>query len=105
MFSEYWLTLHKRLIGLTPQQPFDICYAREHSVFWQATEDRLLNIAAFFRRLKSFRLMNAPGGQAYITGDPAIMTRGKELFAENCAACHSSKQPPADVDPRSSEGK
>jgi hypothetical protein len=49
--------------------------------------------------------MNAPGGQAYITGDPAIMTRGKELFAENCAACHSSKQPPADVDPRSSEGK
>ena len=105
MFSEYWLTLHKRLIGLTPQRPFDICYAREHSVFWQATEERVLHIAAFFRKLKSFRLAAAPGGQAYITSDATMMTRGKELFAENCAACHSSKQPPADVDPRSGEGK
>ena len=33
------------------------------------------------------------------------MTRGKEVFAESCAACHSSKQPPANVDPRSGEGK
>lgn len=105
MFSEYWLTLHDRLIGLRPQQPFEICYAREHSVFWRATEDRVLNIAAFFRKLKSFRLADAPGGQAYITQDEAMMTRGNEVFAENCAACHSSKQPPADVDPRSGEGK
>src|SRR5262249_49239167 len=105
MFSEYWLTRHNRLIGLTPQQPFDICYAREHSVFWRATEERLSNSAAFFRRLKSFHLVDAPGGQAYITPDQTIMNRGKEVFAESCAACHSSKQPPANVDPRSGEGK
>jgi hypothetical protein len=49
MFSEYWLTRHNRLIGLTPQQPFEIPYARQHSVFWRATEERLANIAAFFR--------------------------------------------------------
>ena len=39
MFSEYWLTRHNRLIGLTPQKPFEIAYAREHSVFWRATEE------------------------------------------------------------------
>ncbi len=105
MFSEYWLTLHDPLIGLKPQQPFQIPYAREHSVFWRATEERVGNIAAFFRRLKPFHLADAPGSQAYITTDSAVMTRGKEVFAENCAACHSSKQPPPHIDPRSGEGK
>jgi hypothetical protein len=105
MFSEYWLTRHNRLVGLAPQKPFEIPYAREHSVFWRATEERLDNIAAFFRKLKSFRLADAPGGQAYITADAAVMTRGKEVFAESCAACHSSKQPPANIDPRSGDGK
>src|SRR5216117_3600282 len=33
------------------------------------------------------------------------MARGKEVFAESCAACHSSKQPPPNIDPRSGEGK
>ena len=105
MFSEYWLTLHRRLIGLTPQRPFEIPYAREHSVFWRATEERLANIAAFFRRLKPFHLADAPDAQTYITADLAVMTRGKEVFAESCAACHSSKQPPPSIDPRSGEGK
>jgi hypothetical protein len=50
MFSEYWLTRHNRLIGLVPQKPFEIPYAREHSVFWRATEERLANVAAFFRK-------------------------------------------------------
>jgi hypothetical protein len=105
MFSEYWLTRHNRLIGLRPQKPFEIPYAREHSVFWRATEERLGNIAAFFRRLKPFHLADAHDGQGYITTDSAVMTRGKEVFAESCAACHSSKQPPPNIDPRSGEGK
>jgi cytochrome c5 len=106
MFSEYWLTLHDRLVGLLkPQRPFEIPYAREHSVFWRATEERLAGIAAFFRRLKPYHLADTPGGQAYITADEAVMGRGKEVFAESCAACHSSKQPPANIDPRSGEGK
>jgi hypothetical protein len=104
MFSEYWLTRHNRLIGLTPQKPFEIPYAQENSVFWRATEERLANVAAFFRRLKPFHLADAPGGSAYITADAAVMTRGKEVFTESCAACHSSKQPPVNIDPRSGEG-
>src|ERR1700680_541422 len=35
MFSEYWLTLHNRLIGLVQQKPFEIPYAQKHSVFWR----------------------------------------------------------------------
>jgi hypothetical protein len=93
------------LIGLRPQRPFEIPYAREHSIFWRATEERLGNIAAFFRKLKPFHLADASDGQAYITTDSSVMTRGKEVFAESCAVCHSSKQPPANIDPRSGEGK
>ena len=91
MFSEYWLTRHNRLIGLTPQKPFEIPYAREHSVFWRATEERLGNIAAFFRKLKPFHLADAPGGAAFITTDQAVMTRGKEVFADSCAAAIRAK--------------
>ena len=105
MFSEYWLTRHDRLLGLKSQKPFEIPYARQHSVFWPATEERVPNVAAFFRRLKPLHLADAPGGQNYITMDAAVITRGKEVFAENCAACHSSKQPAPGIDPRSREGK
>ena len=56
-----------------------------------------MNVARFFMRLKSFRLEDAPGGKDLITKDDAVMTRGKIVFAENCATCHSSKQPPAGV--------
>ncbi len=102
MFSEYWLSRHNRLIGLFPQQAFEIPYAREHSVFWRATEERLAHIAAFFRRLQPYRL---PGGAESITKDEAVMTRGKLAFANSCAGCHSSKQPPAGIDPHSPQAK
>src|SRR5258708_19981734 len=32
-------------------------------------------------------------GQSYLTTDPAVLRRGKIAFADNCAQCHSSKQP------------
>ncbi len=105
MFSEYWLSRHNRLVGLRPQKPFEIPYAREHSVFWRATEERLAPIAAFFRKLQPYRLQDTPGGADLITKDEALMSRGKLAFASNCAACHSGKQPPAGVEPHSPEAK
>jgi hypothetical protein len=95
MFSQHWLECHNALIGLTPQKPFSIALAQQNSVYWLATQTKFMNVAKFFMRLKSFRLEDAPGGPAYITQDPTVMTRGKIVFAENCATCHSSKQPPA----------
>jgi cytochrome c5 len=105
MFSEYWLTRHNRLIGLTAQEPFEIPFAQEHSVFWRATEQRVANIAAFFRRLQPYHLADAPGGAAYLSTDESLMNHGKLVFANSCAHCHSSKQPPPGIDPESGDGK
>src|SRR5438067_1056492 len=105
MFSEYWLTPHNRLLGLLPQKPFEISYARQHSVFWLATEERLANIAAFFRKLQPYHLADAPGGSERMSHDENITNRGKIVFAESCAGCHSSKQPPAPIQPQTAEAK
>lgn len=97
-YSQHWLQQHNALLGLTPQKPFSVKTAQENSTYWLATQTKFTNIANFFMHLKSFRLEDAPGGKDYITKDEAVMTRGKIVFAENCASCHSSKQPPAGVD-------
>ena len=39
------------------------------------------------------KLADTPEGKAH-PPDPARLDRGKVVFAENCARCHSSKQPP-----------
>ncbi|HEV8543944.1 MAG TPA: hypothetical protein VGR78_16250 [Verrucomicrobiae bacterium] len=97
-YSQHWLQQHNALIGLKKQQPFSIATAQKHSVYWLATQQKFQNVAKFFMRLKSFRLEDAPGGKDFVTKDEAVMTRGKIVFAETCARCHSSKRPPAGVD-------
>ena len=98
MFSQHWLECHNALIGLTPQKPFSIALAQSNSVYWLATQTKFMDVAKFFMRLKSYRLEDAPGGTDYITKDETVMTRGKIVFAENCATCHSSKRPPPGAD-------
>ena len=98
MYSQHWMQQHQPLLGLTPQKPFSIKTAQENSVYWNATQEKVGNIAAFFKKLTSFRLADAPGGANYITQDESVMTRGKLAFAAECATCHSSKQPPAGKD-------
>ena len=39
-------------------------------------------------------LKDAPGGNSYLNEDAAVLQRGKIVFAERCARCHSSKLPP-----------
>src|SRR6185436_6787227 len=73
--------------------------AQKNSVYWNATQQKFQNVAKFFTRLKSYRLEDAVGGREHLTGDEAVLTRGKLVFAENCAECHSSKRPPAGADP------
>jgi len=97
-YSQHWLQQHNALIGLTKQKPFSVKTAQQHSTYWLASQMKFQNIAKFFMRLKSFRLEDAPGGSDYITKDEAVMKRGKIVFAENCATCHSSKRPPAGED-------
>lgn len=94
MYSQHWLQQHNALVGLTAQKPFEISTAQENSVYWRATQEKFTNIAKFFTRLQPVRLADAPGGKKHLTGDATVLRQGALVFGENCATCHSSKQPP-----------
>ncbi len=113
MYSQYWLKLHKPLVGVTAQKPFQVETAQRNSVYWRATEERLANLAAFLGSigpmpLAEARWTDADGVErsgAELLAEPEVLERGARAFARNCAGCHSSKRPPAELDPRSEEGK
>ncbi len=98
MYSQHWMQQHQPLLGLTPQKPFSIKTAQQNSVYWNSTQEKVGNIAAFFKRLQSFQLADAPGGQEFMTSDETVLNRGKLVFAQECATCHSGKRPPSRVD-------
>ncbi len=107
LFSEEWLLHFNALVGGKPTTPIEIAVARKNSSYWEATEAQTPNLALFFLRSTApHRLKDAPGGKAFLTEDRAKLTRGKEVFAERCARCHSSKIPtPAPgVDPGGCSG-
>jgi hypothetical protein len=94
LFSEEWLTHFIPLLG-GKITPIELEVLQKNSAYWQATEQQTPDLALFF--LASARpdyLKDAPGGDASLTKDEQQLTRGKVVFAENCARCHSSKQPP-----------
>jgi hypothetical protein len=98
LFSEEWLLHFRPLIGNLPAKritPIEIAVLEKNSTYWNANVAQTPDVALFF--LASARpdyLHNAPGGTAYLTQDVAKLDRGKTVFAENCARCHSGKQPP-----------
>ena len=94
LFSEEWLQHFNALIGGKKVTPIEIAVAEKNSVYWKATENQTPDLALFM--LKStggHHLADAPGGAAYLSRDQALLTRGKIVFAERCARCHSSKLP------------
>ena len=94
---EEW-TRHFNLLMGGKQTPYAIAKARKDSPYFRATLDRLDNVAKFFvAAAKPQPLARAPGGAAYLKDDPAVVARGAQVFAENCAGCHVSpnKMPPA----------
>ena len=73
---------------------FPIATANRNSSYWNATEAQTPDVALFFLATAQPDLLaKAPGGTAYLTRDKAKLERGKIVFAENCARCHSSKVP------------
>ena len=82
--------------------------ANKNSAYWEATEMQTPDMALFFlKSTAAHHLKDAPGGDAYLTKDKAKLERGKIVFAERCARCHSSKIPtPAPgLDPGGCSGK
>jgi hypothetical protein len=96
VFSEEWLLHFNALVGGKAITPITIADSRKNSAYFEATENQTLNMALFFLKTTDPHLLkDAPGGAAYQTTDQAVLTRGKTVFAERCARCHSSKIPPS----------
>ncbi|MBA2484259.1 MAG: hypothetical protein H0V39_07545 [Nitrosomonas sp.] len=99
LFSEEWLTHFYPVIGTQKITPIRIADAQKNSSYWNATEDQTADMAIFFLVSASpDDLKDAPEGNNYLTEDESVLNRGKVIFAENCAACHSSKVPESPAD-------
>ena len=94
LFSEEWLLHFNALVGGKPITPIKIADADKNSGYWQATQQMTPDMAWFFLKTgKPDLLADTDYGKAHPL-DQAKLERGKIMFAENCARCHSSKQPP-----------
>jgi hypothetical protein len=94
LFSEEWLEHFRPFVGGTKFTPFEIAVANKNSSYWKATEAQTPDVALFFlATARPDYLKDAPGGRAYLSSDKGELDRGKVVFAERCARCHSSKLP------------
>ena len=95
LYSEDWTTHFNPFFGFKPITPILIPTAEKYSSYWRATEAGTPSMAAFLVAAgQPDKLADAPGGSKYLNADADTLTRGKRVFAETCARCHSSKQPP-----------
>jgi hypothetical protein len=109
-FSEEWLLHFNALVGGKPISPIEITVSRKNSVYFAATESQNPAVAAFFLKATAgHALKDAPNhaGDQFLKAGQAVMNRGKDIFAENCARCHSSKLPEGapGLDPEGCAGK
>jgi hypothetical protein len=104
-YWEEWITHFNPLVGIKRQSPIRVKDAQKLSPHWNWSEAHSPALAAYFIKVaQPHKLANAPGASKYMTNDAATLTRGKRVFAQKCASCHSSKQPPAGVEPTSPQG-
>ena len=108
-FSEEWLLHFNALVGGKPITPIPIEAARKNSAYFAATEAQTPATALFFlKSTGAHHLKDAPGGPEELRKDEALVPKGKEVFADRCARCHSSKLPPPPapgLDPDGCAGK
>lgn len=87
------------------QTPFDIGQCRRDCASFRAIEDRLAEVAAFFMSARPTDLWQARGlagprdleVQLDAEYFPGAVEEGRQVFASNCARCHSSQPPPYDA--------
>jgi hypothetical protein len=94
LYSEEWMKHFNPFFGGKSITPIEIETAENGSPYWRATEAGTLNMAKFLLKAgRPDRLADAPGGSQHQTADTTVLDRGKTVFAETCARCHSSKLP------------
>lgn len=102
MCSDYWLTLFDPIYGRKPQKPFEVTKVTDpkseyYCEGWVETAKRVPDTEQFLLSVRSPAYLKDAGngeGSQYITKDKKVLERGKIVFADNCAKCHSSKRPP-----------
>ena len=114
LLGDYWLQRHDANMifngVVKKQQPFEIDVAMNYknavdgAFYWNRTEVRMADAKSYLATETRFKLADAPGGAAHLT-DLSELEAGRIAFAENCGECHSSKQPPGNLDPTSDEYK
>lgn len=87
------------------QTPFDIGQCRRDCASFRAIEDRLPDLKAFFLSARPSDLWKARGlaSPAALETEldgmffPGAVKRGRDIYAKQCASCHSSGKPPFDT--------
>lgn len=94
LFSEEWLEHFRPFVGGQKITPIEIAVANKNSSYWNATQNQTPDTALFFlATAKPDLLKNAPGGNKHISTSNSQLAKGKAVFGETCARCHSSKLP------------
>jgi hypothetical protein len=96
LFSEEWLLHFNAFAGGQRMTPIRIADAERNSTYWQATEQQTFYMAQFLVKAGQpdwLADLPAPIRSRYLTADDATVDRGKTVFADRCARCHSSKLP------------
>jgi len=100
LFSEEWLRHFVPVLGTLGVPgftitPFRIDDAQKYSGNWNATADQTPDLALFFLASSTpDKLKDSPNGKRQVHEyNGELVNKGKKIFARNCAACHSSKQP------------
>lgn len=86
------------------QTPFDVGQCRRDCASFRAIEDRLADVKAFFLTARPSDLWKARGlaspaaleAQLDTQFFPGAVKRGRDIYARQCASCHSSGKPPFD---------
>lgn len=98
-YHQEWIRHITPLVGLKKQSPITVKAAQENSTYWNSTQERAENLAAYLIKAgdPSFNPMyldhETPAGDAEAEAYAEQLDRGKVVFAETCARCHSSKIP------------
>ena len=94
VYSEEWMRHFNPFFGGKPITAIEIATAERNSAYWRATEAGTPNMAKFLIKAgQPDRLADAPGGKRNLATNSVVLDRGKMVFAEKCARCHSSKLP------------
>jgi hypothetical protein len=102
-FPEEWARCHNPIIGFKPQRPFSVATLERNSSYWRAgVKHRIGYLQAFFTEkerktgasvTQPMKLAATKEGKAIVAAEAAQAALGREVFFQNCAICHSSKQP------------